>query len=107
MPLLDPFHPPLKKRRHWQNLHSAWANTLRDQLNGGLLPANYFAEVQTSLGTVAEVDVGTFEEEADGAAPGDGGVAVWAPPRPTHRTTLKFSHPDLFAVRVFTDRLRS
>jgi hypothetical protein len=84
-------------------LHSTWANTLRDQLNNGLLPPRYFAEVHVSLGTVAEVDVGTFEEAADGTAPGNGGVAVWAPPRPTHRTTLKFSHPDLFEVRVFTD----
>jgi hypothetical protein len=103
MPLLDHFHPPLSKRRHWESLHSTWANTLRDQLNNGLLPPRYFAEVHVSLGTVAEVDVGTFEEETDGTAAGNGGVAVWAPPRPTHRATLKFSHPDLFEVRVFTD----
>ena len=103
MPLLDHFHPPLKKRRHWENLHSGWANALRDQLNGGLLPADYFAEVHTKLGTVAEVDVATFEEEAGGTAAGNGGVAVWAPPRPTHRATLQFTHPDLFEVRVFTD----
>ncbi len=102
MPLLDHFHLPLKKRRHWQNLHSAWANALRDQLNEGLLPANYFAEVQISLGTVAEIDVATFEEETDGPATSDGGVALWAPPRP-HRATLNFTHPDLFEVRVFTD----
>jgi hypothetical protein len=103
MPLLDPFHPPLKKRRHWQGLHNAWAGALRDQLNGGLLPRDYFAEVQIKLGTVAEVDVATFEEETDGTAAGNGGVAVWAPPRPPHRATLQFTHPDLFEVRVFTD----
>ena len=33
MPLLDHFHPPLSRHRHWENLHSAWANALRDQAN--------------------------------------------------------------------------
>jgi hypothetical protein len=103
MPLLDPFHPPLKKRRHWQSLHNTWAGALRDQLNGSLLPADFFAEVQIKLGTVAEIDVAAFEEETSGTAAGNGGVTVWAPPRPTHRTALQFTHPDLFEVRVFTD----
>ncbi len=26
MPLLDHFHPPLSRRRHWEGLHAAWAN---------------------------------------------------------------------------------
>jgi hypothetical protein len=103
MPLLDLFHPPLSKRRHWQSLHAIWANALSDQLNGGLLPSRYFAEVHVGLSSRIEIDVPTFEEGASTAAPTNGGVAVWAPPRPTHRTTLKFSHPDLFEVRVFTD----
>jgi hypothetical protein len=103
MPLLDHFHPPLSKRRHWQSLHASWANALRDQLNRDLLPPRYFAEVQISLSSRVEIDVPTFEEETTTGASTNGGVAVWAPPRPTHRTALKFSHPDLFEVRVFTD----
>jgi hypothetical protein len=91
----------LSKRRHWESLHNVWANVLRDQLDG-LLPPRYFAEVQISLGSRVEVDVATFEEADGSAAAGNGGVAVWAPPRP-HRATLAFSHPDLFEVRVFTD----
>jgi hypothetical protein len=103
MPLLDFFHPPLSKIRHWEGMHNAWANALRDQLNGGLLPPRYFAEVQISLGSRVEIDVPTFELKTGTAPPTNGGVAVWAPPHPTHRTTLQFTHPDLFEVRVFTD----
>ncbi len=100
MPLLDHFHPPLSKRRHWENLHSAWANALRDQLNDELLPPRYVAEVQISIGSQVEVAVATLEE--DGAASGNGNVAVWAPPRP-HTAALQFTHPDLFEVQVLSD----
>src|SRR5207248_3163642 len=81
MSLLDHFHPPLSKRRHWQNLHSAWANALRDLLNGGLLPPRYVAEVNISLASQVEVDLGTFEEHAgDGGSGAAGSLALWAPP---------------------------
>ncbi len=62
MPLLDPFRPPLRKRRHWQNLHSAWASALLTDLNGSLLPPRYFAEVRTSVGKRFEVRVLTDDE---------------------------------------------
>jgi hypothetical protein len=104
MPLLDHFHPPLSKRRHWENMHSAWANALRDQLNAGLLPPRYVAEVQITVGTHVEMDVGTFDEERNGA-PGESGdnVTVWAPPRPPQTVPLNFTHPELFEVQVLTD----
>jgi hypothetical protein len=84
MPLLDHFHPPLSKRRHWQNLHSAWANALRDQLNGGLLPPCFVAEVNVSL-----------------ARPG--GVALWAPPGPLRSVTLEASAADHFEVLIMNE----
>jgi hypothetical protein len=102
MPLLDHFHPPLSKRRHWENLHSAWANALRDYLNDGVLPPRYVAEVQISVGSQVEVDVATLEETSAPAA-GNGNVAVWAPPRPPHTAALDFTHPDLFEVQVLSD----
>jgi hypothetical protein len=102
MPLLDHFHPPLSLRRHWENLHSAWANALRDQLNDDLLPPNYFAEVQITHGSRAEIDVATFEGNA-GSTAGEGGVAVWAPPRAPFSATLQFTHPDLFEIQVRRD----
>ncbi len=65
MPLLDHFHPPLSRQRHWENMHSAWANALRDQLNE-VLPERYFAEVQISLNKQIKIDVATFEEGPNG-----------------------------------------
>jgi hypothetical protein len=103
MPLLDHFKPPLSKRRHWQGLHNAWAGALRDQLNG-VLPPRYFAEAQIRVSSRVGVDVGSFEEESSAATSTNGGVAVWAPPRPTHRTTRNFSHPDLCEIQVFIDQ---
>src|SRR5262245_40781379 len=100
MPLRDHFHPPLSRSRHWQNLQSAWANSLRDHLNADLLPPDYFAEVQISVGDRVEIDVATFEEKG-GGTPGNGGVAVWAPPKPPFTAPLEFTHPDLFEVQIY------
>src|SRR4051812_26196739 len=105
MPLLDHYHPPLSKRRHPESLHSAWANALCRLLNEGLLPARYFAEVNVRLGTRVEVDVGTFEEGKGETRPAEGGgLAVWAPPRPTGVEPLSFNEPELFEVQVLTDQ---
>lgn len=100
MPLRDHFRPPLSRSRHWENLHSAWANAVRDHLNAELLPADYFAEVQISQGDRVEIDVATFDEGIRGV--GNGGVAVWAPPKP-FTAPLDFSHPDLFEVQIYRD----
>src|SRR5713101_7027837 len=102
MPLLDHFHPPLNKRRHWANLHSAWANALRDQLNGGLLPPNFVAEVKVTLGNRAEVDVATLEE-GPGNSIQSGGVQLWAPPKAPQEVFLNFTHPELFEVHVYEE----
>lgn len=103
MPLRDHFHAPLSKSRHWQNLHSAWANALRDHLNRDLLPPEYFAEVEISLGSKLEIDVATFEDEEKQSTSEPGGVAVWAPPKPPYTATLQFTHPDLFEVRIMRE----
>src|SRR5262245_53750448 len=99
MPLRDHFHPPLSKSRHWENLHSAWANALRDHLNRDLLPPEYFAEVEITLGNRLEIDVATFEQ--GGSPPTDsGGIALLAPAKPPFTAPLQFTHPDLFEVHV-------
>lgn len=102
MPLLDHFNPPLSQRRRWESFHSAWAEALARLLNQGLLPARYYAEVHVKVGSRVEVDTGTFEE-ANGAAPDGGGVAVWAPPRPSAVVPLSFTPPDVFEVQVLSD----
>ncbi len=104
MPLLDHFHPPLSKRRHWQNLHSAWANALCDQLNKGLLPPRYIAEVNISLGGQIEVDLGTFEtSEEKNPISGAGGLAVWSPPRPYRSVVMEETAQDQFEVQIFDE----
>lgn len=100
MPLQDHFHPPLSERRHWDSFHGAWAEAMALALNQGLLPPDYFAEARVKLGRSVEIDVGTFEDRGAGAAEANGGVAVWAPPRPTLCAPLDFSSPDLFEVQV-------
>ncbi len=101
MPLLDHFHPPLSPRRHWEALHSAWANELCRQLNDGLLPPSYFAEAHVHLGGRIEVDVAAFDEAwTDAACSSPGGVEVWAPPKPTRVIPLNFGNPDICEVRV-------
>ena len=80
MPLLDHFHPPLHGLRRWEGFHHAWAVSLAQQLNDGVLPPDYFAEPEISMGPELEIDVAAME--LDGAK-SDGGVATatWAPPR--------------------------
>jgi hypothetical protein len=102
MPLLDHFNPPLSQRRHWESFHSAWAEALARQLNEGLLPARYFAEAYVKVGSRVEIDVGTFEE-ANGTAADGGGVAVYAPPRPSAVAPLDFTHPDVFEVQILSE----
>jgi hypothetical protein len=104
MPLLDHFHPPLSKRRHWQNLHSAWANALRDLLNGGLLPPRFVAEVNISLASLVEVDLGTFEDDdGDTRSGASGSLAVWAPPAPVRSVVVDANLQDVFEIQVLND----
>ncbi len=106
MPLLDHFHPPLLGRRHWEGFHGWWAAAIAGSLNEHLLPAEYFAEFQVTLGTRIEVDVATFTESDDSIEPHPNGAAtavqtrVWAPPTPVAVVPAQF--PDDFEVQVFS-----
>jgi hypothetical protein len=105
MPLLDHFHPPLLGHRHWEGFHGWWAAAIAGSLNEHLLPGEYFAEFQVTLGTRVEVDVATFTEEVR-ESPGPNGAAtavqtrVWAPPTPIAVFPALF--PDDFEVQVFS-----
>ncbi len=103
MPLLDHFRAPLRSLRHWESLHASWAGSIQRQLNEDLLPSGYFAEIHVHHGSRVEIDVATYEESLRGFASGGGGVATWAPPVPS-RSLMKVDHPDLFEVRILTDR---
>src|SRR5262249_37512784 len=106
MPLLDHFHPPLLGRRHWEGFHGWWA-AIAGSLNERLLPEEYFAEFQVTLGTRIEVDVATLTED-DAAAespPNSPATAVqtqvWAPPTPV--AVMPGQFPDEFEVQVFSN----
>jgi hypothetical protein len=77
------------------------------RLNEHLLPPDYFAEFQVTVGTRVEVDVATFNEGGGAAVPGPNGAATavqtcaWAPPTPVAVVPALF--PDDFEVQVFSN----
>lgn len=78
MPLLDHFHPPLILSRPWESFHNAWAANIAFGLNGGLLPADYFALPLQEAGGRVEIDVATLgPASGDPTPPG-----AWNPPPP-------------------------
>jgi hypothetical protein len=105
MPLLDHFHPPLLGQRHWEAFHGWWAAAIAGRLNEQLLPPEYFAEFEVTLGTRVEVDVATFTEDGVLHQPGaNGGTTAvetlsWAPPQPVAVMPAVF--PDDLEVKVF------
>jgi hypothetical protein len=71
----------------WHDFHLAWIAEIRNALNGGILPADYYAQAEQIAGPLGP-DVLTLQvpdAPVNGAAPplsGGGGVAVSvAPPR--------------------------
>ena len=103
MPLLDHFRPPLSQRRHWDSFHGAWAEAMALHLNQSLLPEHFVAEARVKLGGQVEIDVGTFAEDGSSSRPASGGVALWAPPKPTAAAPLDFQDPDIFEVQVLRE----
>ena len=94
MPLLDHFRPPWDTQRPWEGFHGAWAAALAFHLNGGVLPAEYFALPLVQAAGRNEVDVATLR---DRPAAGPGG---WLPPPPTVAAPLEGADPDSFGVQV-------
>lgn len=106
MPLLDHFHPPLHRARHWESFHSRWAGAIHDALNI-ILPKPYFAEMQVHIGSRVEIDIATLHDDQEGAQAelenGGGGVAtlarVWAPP--VAPMSIPAIFPDSIEVLVY------
>ena len=107
MPLRDHFRPPLANRRHWEGFYAVWPGMIVQRLSHWM-SQDYVAEPRVHLGSMMEVDIGTFDEDhvrASGVGPtsDDGGVAVaaWAPARPT--LTIVTDPPALYeyAVKVY------
>jgi hypothetical protein len=91
MPLLDHFHPPLHGPRRWEGFHHAWATVIAQHLNRGVLPPDYFAEPEISVGPEqGQKDRGVATE-------------VWSPPLPKIAAKVDFARLDGYEVRVYQD----
>jgi hypothetical protein len=82
MPLLDHFHPPLHGSRRWEGFHHSWATFIAQQLNQDILPPDYFAESEISLGPELEIDVATMETNCTQHGGKVLAAPVWVPARP-------------------------
>src|SRR5436190_15008489 len=91
MPLLDHFHPPLRDQRHWEGFHHSWAAIIAHQLNEELLPPDYYAEPEISMGTGLEIDVATLQQPGNGTGGKSTATQVWAPPRPRISAKVSFA----------------
>jgi hypothetical protein len=102
MPLLDHFHPPLHGPRCWEDFHHAWATVIAQHLNHGILPPDYFAEPEISVGPELEIDAAL---ELTRPESGDVGTvtAVWSPPRPRIAAKVDFARLDSYEIRVYQD----
>ena len=104
MPLLDHFRAPLRGRRHWEGFHHTWATNIAQHLSREVLPAEYFAEAEISLGPTLEIDVANFEERNGQGISGTAtATAVWAPSKPLLAFPVDFSRLGVCEVRVYED----
>ena len=108
MPLRDHFRPPLDDVHSWDELHGMWPATIVRKLNE-ILPQPYFAAPGVHLGTLYEIDVGTYRDPAsgpDGPHDGNGGVAIaaYAPPKPTLTLEPRLPNQDVYEVRIYDSR---
>lgn len=107
MPLRDHFRPPLDRESSWEGVHGGWPMMIVADL-ARKLPPQYVAAPRVHLGAVVEIDVATYERNAEdrplwrGASP-DGGVATtaWAPPRATLSIPADLPAQDEYEVRVY------
>lgn len=108
MPLRDHFRPPLDDVHSWDELHGMWPATIVRALVE-VLPEPYFAAPGVHLGTLYEIDVGTYGELAPVASSQNGGgggvaVAAYAPPKPTLTVEPRLPNQDIYEVRIYESR---
>ncbi len=103
MPLLDHFHPPLHGPRRWEGFHHAWATVIAQHLNREILPPDFYAEPEISVGPELEIDVATLELTRAERPDAGTATAVWSPPRPRIAAKVDFARLDGYEVRVYQD----
>jgi hypothetical protein len=108
MPLRDHFRSPLDDVHSWDELHGGWPMMIVQDLVE-ILPEPYFAAPGVHLGTLYEVDIGTYRRpmaESDNAnrAKGEAAIATYAPPKPTLTLEPRLPNQDVYEVRVYDSR---
>jgi hypothetical protein len=114
MPLRDHFRSPLDDVHSWDGLHGGWPMMIVRELNR-VLPEPYFAAPGVHLGTLYEVDIGTYREPIPHSNGGDVGelsdvvegglaVATYAPPKPTLTLEPRLPSQDVYEVRIYDSR---
>ena len=93
MPLLVHVHPPLFPPRRWEEFHHAWASAIAHQLNQDVLPREYFAEPEISLGPEMEIDVATLHDQNEPGAPLQTAVKTWTPTKSNFSVAAEYSRP--------------
>ncbi len=101
MPLRDHFGEG--RRRNWDRIHGQWPAEIVRHLNTLLLPEGFESAPSVHLGSMYEVDIGTFEN--GGANPprfrAEGGVAVFEADAPTLTIEADLSDMDEYEVRIY------
>lgn len=111
MPLRDHFRPPVSKRSSWEGFHGMWPGVMVQQL-APKLPAGFVAEPRVHLGTFFEIDLCSFETDADGERTVEvdresdrGGVATATAartaPAPTWTAETEFPEEYAYEVLIF------
>src|ERR1700719_824557 len=108
MPLRDHFRSPLDDVHSWDELHGMWPAVIVQKLVE-ILPEPYFAAPGVHLGTLYEVDIGTYRRPRAGAtefdvANGEVAVATYAPPKPTLTLEPQLPNQDVYEVRIYDSR---
>src|SRR5512145_3270087 len=103
MPLLDHFNPPLHGPRRWEGFHHSWATFIAQQLNDGVLPQDYFAESEISVGPELEIDVAAMRLTNGKKGGTKTRSSTWSPPRPKLSVKVVFAHLDTYEIRVYQD----
>ena len=108
MPLRDHFRSPLDDVHSWDELHGMWpAMIVRELIE--VLPEPYFAAPGVHLGTLYEIDVGTYANRRLNRVAAT--LAKVKPPLPPmhrrrRRLTLEPQLPDqdVYEVRIYDSR---
>lgn len=110
MPLRDHFRSPLKDVRSWGGVHAMWPSEIVRLLHK-ILPEPYYAEPGVHLGTLFEVDIGTYRERSphdesrvqstEETVGGSLAVATYAPPNPTLTLEPQLPQQDVYEVRIY------